>query len=66
MNIAIDHGIISQGLSDKLDKYRGFRHFFVHAYGIFLNEEELRPLAEDLPEVWEQFDDEIEKYIRKL
>ncbi len=58
--------LFPQGLSDKLDQYRGFRHFFVHAYGISLDEEELRPLAENLPEVWNQFKDEIESYIKKL
>ena len=57
--------IISQHLSDKLDKYRGFRHFFIHAYGILLEEEELQPLAENLPKVWKQFEKEIENCIKK-
>jgi len=33
LNLAVDKKIITQALSDQLDKYRGFRHFFVHAYG---------------------------------
>ncbi len=66
LNVVVDEDIISQDLSDKLDKYRGFRHFFVHAYGILLEEEEVRPLAENLPNVWNQFEQEIENYIKKL
>ena len=65
LNVAVDEDIISQDLSGKLDKYRGFRHFFIHAYGIFLEEEELQPLAENLPKVWNQFEQEIEKCIKK-
>ena len=34
LTLAVDKYIISQKLSDKLDKYRGFRHFFVHSYGV--------------------------------
>ena len=66
LNVAVDDDILSQDLSDRLDKYRGFRHFFVHAYGILLEEEELRPLAENLRKVWDQFEQEIENFIKKL
>lgn len=62
VDIAIQQGILSKELSDKLDQYRGFRHFFVHAYGILLNEEEFRPLTEELPKVWKQFESEIENF----
>lgn len=65
LDVAIQQGIISSDLSDKLDTYRGFRHFFVNAYGFMLREEELQPLAEELPEVWKQFDQEIENYLKQ-
>ncbi len=52
--------IVSMKLLNKLDKFRGFRHFFVHAYGFMLEENELFPLAMELPEVWNQFLDEIQ------
>jgi len=61
--MSTQQGIISEELLNRLDKFRGFRHFFVHAYGILLNEDELMPLAEVLPEVWEQFVSEIETII---
>ena len=53
------HGIITGELLNRLDKFRGFRHFFVHGYGIMLNEDELLPLANELPDVWRQFLSEI-------
>jgi len=56
---AVATGIISLALSEDLDDYRGFRHFFVHAYAMFLDETQLIPLAENLPIVWQQFDQEI-------
>ena len=62
LNIAVAENIISQDLSDILDKYRGFRHFFIHSYGIMLEEEELQPLANNLPEVWNRFEQEIENF----
>ena len=60
LNIAVHENLISQDLSDKLDKYRGFRHFFTHAYGFMLEEEKLRPLASNLSKAWEQFKQEID------
>jgi len=64
LNVAVDEHIISQELSDQLDKYRGFRHFFIHAYGVLLEEEELQPLAANLPEVWNQFEQEVENCLK--
>jgi len=60
LDVAKEHGIISEELLDRLDKFRGFRHFFIHAYGIMLNIDELMPLANELPDVWKQFISEIE------
>ncbi len=59
LNQAVTIGLISPTLSDELDDYRGFRHFFVHAYVLFLDEEQLMPLAKNLPAIWQQFDQEI-------
>lgn len=64
LNAAVEECVISQKLSDELDRFRGFRHFFVHAYGVLLEEAELLPLARDLPGVWVQFQDEIERVLK--
>lgn len=66
LDIVLRYGIISDDLSEKLDKYRGFRHFFVHGYGVLLDEEELQPLADEFPEVWNQFQYEIEDFFEKF
>lgn len=66
LNIAVKRKIITQALSDELDKYRGFRHFFVHAYGFLLQEDELKPLAVNLPKVWLHFNEEIENWVNIL
>lgn len=53
--LAVEHELMSQDLSDALDEYRAFRHFFVHGYGIALQEAPLKPLAQNLPELWQRF-----------
>lgn len=60
---AVAVGIISQELSDRLDEYRTFRHFFVHGYGILLSEAPMQPLADGLPEVWERFEREFDSFV---
>jgi len=66
LDIAVQQSIISSKLSDQLDTYRGFRHFFVHVYGILLREEELQPLAVELPKVWKIFDQEVANFFETL
>jgi hypothetical protein len=36
-------------------EYLGFRHFFVHAYGILLKPEKLSPLANNATKLWQAF-----------
>ncbi|MFQ5866121.1 MAG: hypothetical protein ACE5IW_12930 [bacterium] len=43
--LAVEQDIISQHLLEALDEYRAFRHFFVHGYGILLQDAPLQPLA---------------------
>ena len=59
-------GIISQALSEELDEYRGFRHFFVHAYVFMLDEEQLLPLAQNLSSVWRRLDTEVTMWMANL
>lgn len=66
LDIAVEHQIISSELSTRLDEYRAFRHFFVHGYGIMLEEAQLMPLAHHLPALWKDFELELkELLIRK-
>lgn len=63
LGLAVEHRLISQELSDALDEYRAFRHFFVHGYGIALQEAPLKPLAQNLPELWQRFIAELESVL---
>ena len=62
LNLSASMGIISEKLSDELYAYLTFRHFFVHAYGFMLDEDELKDLAINIPGVWAEFLSGIEKY----
>ncbi len=51
-------------LLEKLDKFRAFRHFFRHRYGLFLDEGELLPLAHEIPAIWEDVKEELDQFVR--
>ncbi|MEK9149977.1 MAG: hypothetical protein AAB267_08040 [Candidatus Desantisbacteria bacterium] len=63
--VAINQGIVSESLADKLRAYLRFRHFFIHGYGFMLESELLIPLAEKAEAVFRQFFKEIELYTEK-
>lgn len=65
LNKSLSSGIISEELSNKLYKYLTFRHFFVHAYGFMLEEKQLGSLANDIPEIWQQFLKEIGHFLKE-
>jgi uncharacterized protein YutE (UPF0331/DUF86 family) len=62
LNLSVSLGIISERLSDELYEYLTFRHFFVHAYGFMLEESSLEDLANNIPEIWLRFVEEIENF----
>jgi uncharacterized protein YutE (UPF0331/DUF86 family) len=62
LDLAVEQGVIAQALSEDLNAYRGFRHFFVHGYGVMLDAAQLMPLAEELPDVWAAFKVELESF----
>ncbi len=66
VSLALRHGIISARLSDALDEYLAFRHFFVHSYGILLQEAPLKPLAENLPQVWSSFESALDAFVESI
>jgi len=66
LGLSVDRQIISSELSRRLEEYRAFRHFFIHGYGIMLDEEKLMPLAENLPDLWKDFESELETFLNSL
>lgn len=66
LDLSVEQHIISMELSNKLDEYRAFRHFFVHGYGIMLDEDKLIPLAGKIPKIWELFEAELNVLIESI
>lgn len=66
LDLSLDNQIISPELSRKLDEYRAFRHFFIHGYGITLDKKKLMPLAENLAELWKDFNSELDTFLNSL
>lgn len=63
--LASDKEIITEDTKEKLADYLAFRHFFVHAYGFLLDEQELKRLIDNIFETYSIFKEEIEAYLSK-
>jgi len=55
--------ILSETLYFKLREYATFRHFYRHAYSFQLNWEKMKPLVDNLYDVWNEVKISIEKII---
>lgn len=58
--------VISHELSDLLDAYMAFRHFYRHSYSFFLDWAELQKLVTPLVDVWARARDEISRFLGSL
>ena len=66
LNLAAENNFISKETVDKIGKYLFFRHFFTHAYGFLIDEEKLKPLMNDISNIYSEFKREIEEYLSKV
>ena len=66
IDLSVDNQIISLELSKRLDEYRAFRHFSIHGYGVLLDKEKLMPLATTLPDLWKDFEREVDTSMKSL
>jgi len=55
--------VISRETRDRLDEYRGFRHVVRNIYAFSLSPARMRPLLDNLGEVWERTKEELEKFL---
>ncbi len=58
--------VIDHELALRLHRYLRFRHVFRHTYGYELVWDELRPLVEGLPELFDTLRTQIESFLAKL
>lgn len=58
--------VISNELSDTLDAYMAFRHFYRHSYSFYLDWAELQKLVAPLPDVWARVNGEISRFLASL
>lgn len=66
LDLSVSNKIITLELSNRINEYRAFRHFFIHGYGISLDKEKLMPLAKGLPLLWKDFESEIKIFLTSL
>lgn len=66
MAVEIEHirpPVISRDTRFRLDEYRGFRHVVRNIYAFRLSPTRIKPLVDNLPEVWERTKEEIERFL---
>lgn len=66
LNLAVEHNFITKETADKIGKYLFFRHFFTHAYGLLITEEKLKPLMDNISDIYSEFKREVDKYLSKI
>ncbi len=66
LNLSVEHNFITKETADKIGKYLFFRHFFMYAYGFLLNEAGLKPLMNNVSNVYSEFKRQIDNYLRKI
>lgn len=58
--------IISKETTNRLDKFRAFRHFFRNVYGFNLDLKRIKELLSILPETTDSFTNDINKFCKAL
>lgn len=62
LKISAENNVITDNLKTELSGYLAFRHFFVHAYGFMLREDDLKILIVKANQTFFLFKEEISKY----
>lgn len=58
--------VVSNEMVEQLEEYLSFRHFFRHAYSVFLDWDELGALVVPLSDVWSKFKGELRSFLDGL
>jgi hypothetical protein len=60
------NAVISPELTQRLEEYLSFRHFYRHSYSYFLDWNKLEPLVAQLDKVWSQAKAELNEFLARL
>ncbi|MCK4421031.1 hypothetical protein KAW48_04455 [candidate division WOR-3 bacterium] len=66
LNLSVKHHIITLEMTDKIGRYLFFRHFFTHSYGFLIEESKLKPLMDNISNVYSEFKREISDYLTSI
>jgi hypothetical protein len=58
--------VLSPNLTQKIDDYLSFRHFYRHSYSYFLDWNKLEPLVISLEEIWSQVKIELNEFLNRV
>ncbi|MBF0239711.1 MAG: hypothetical protein HQM12_18580 [SAR324 cluster bacterium] len=64
LNTSIEHALLSSTTAHQLRTYLAFRHFFVHAYVIDLDEERLEDLVQYIDEAFRNLKRDLSKFLK--
>ncbi len=64
LNSAVSNKIITKDLKGMLNKYLGFRHFFIYAYATDLYADKMEKLVDTIKTTFDQFKTEIELFTK--
>lgn len=65
LKISADNKVITEELKLELTGFLAFRHFFVHAYGFMIREDDLKVLIDKADSVFLLFKENIAQYLTK-
>lgn len=65
LSLSVSQEILSEQLADSLYEYLTFRHFFIHAYGFMIDEDQLKDLANNISDIWARFLSETGIYFQQ-
>lgn len=58
--------LLSNETLDKLYNYLAFRHFFIHGYGFQLNWDKMKPLVDNIEDLWREIKNQLKDFMNNM